>query len=290
MLRWLAEQGVNLLARTTGRLAPGEIRRLAGTTAALLAAQDFGRGRRRRDLFKTLRCIVEHAGVEALRTADDSVLAGGGGGMTCAHYAAQMGQLPMLQWIVEEAGVETLRVVDGNGATPVMRAAQGHRFRPTAHHLDVIKWIVSQLGLECLSVTANSGQTVVSYECGCGHLAAVEYIFDVLGGEALRVGDRRGDTPLQVLENREGSHRAQPALQAHLHRLLAISEEQPALISAHMRLALAKAIHSKLGAGSPLAEPVEQELVQTIGCESGLPERETNALAPGAAADSHPHG
>ena len=98
MLRWLAEQGVNLLVATSD-----------GWTAALYAAEH--------GQFDTLRCIVEHAGPEALRAATSR-------GATCAHYAAQKGQLPMLQWIVEAAGMATLSAASEHGGTRVMFALE----------------------------------------------------------------------------------------------------------------------------------------------------------------------
>ena len=48
---------------------------------------------------------------------------------------------------------------------------------------------------------------------------------------------------------------------AQFCRLLAVPDEQPALLAAHKRLALVKALQ---------IEVVEQELLQRIGCESGL--------------------
>jgi len=84
VLRWLAEQGVDLLAGDD---------RDDGWTATLDAAL-YGQ-------FECVRCVVEHAGVEVLRAVDSS-------GDTCAHHAADKGQLPMLQWVVDKAGTETL--------------------------------------------------------------------------------------------------------------------------------------------------------------------------------------
>ena len=88
-------------------------------------------------------------------------------------------------------------------------------------HLDAVKWIVSQLGSDCLSVTDLNGDTAILRVRNCGgQQAMVEYIFDVLGGEALRVA-ASGETQLQLLENRQGTDDAQPETLALL-RCLAI--------------------------------------------------------------------
>ena len=56
--------------------------------------------------------------------------------------------------------------------------------------------------------------------------------------------------------------RAQPGTLAHLRRLLAVPDEQPAQLCAEKRLALAKMMHPRLGGAGAAA--------QTIACESGL--------------------
>ena len=106
----------------------------------------------------------------------------------------------------------------------------------------------------------------------------VEYTFDVLGGAGLRVTSNDGGTPLLMLEADEGTDDAEPETLAHLRRLLAIPDEQPAQLCAHKRLALVTAIHTRIGAASPLAELVEPELLQIICRESGRrSKRETYA-------------
>ena len=220
---------------------------------------------------RVLRFIVGRAGVDVLRTVDRE-------GWTCTHIAnnaAQNEALPMLQWIVQEAGVETLSVANAHGVTPVMRAAQ-------YGHLDVVKWIVAQLGTDCLRVVSNTGKTAIFSACHGrmhghdeGQLAVLEYTFDVLGGAALRVADSNGITPLHVLMLMPAA-RGQTIL-AHLRRLLAVPDEQPALLCAAKRLALAKVMHARLGAGSAAAFATH-DVLQKITCESGLQsERETFA-------------
>jgi len=165
----------------------------------------------------------------------------------------------MLQWIEEQAGVEAIGAVDAGGGTPTMTAAQRGQ-------LDVVKWIASQLGPDCLRAADNGEGTSIFWACSSGQPAVAEYIFDVRGGEAL-----------QMLEYGQGTQRAQPDALAHLRRPLVIPDEQPTRLCAMKRLALAKAVHARLGANSPLAELSEREL-QKIGCLSGLRgERETCA-------------
>ena len=218
---------------------------------------------------------MQYAEVEALR-------AGGDGGQTCAHYAANNGNLPMLQWIVEVAGIETLRSAgdaDGDGRTPVMIAAREGR-------LDVVKWIVSRLGLDCLRTTSNRdgadiGETAVFYACVMGWPAVVEYIFDVLGGEALRVSDEDGETPLQVLEAYLGPFTAHFTVNhistvAQVNMLLTVPEKLPALVQAQRRLALAKATSPRLGAASAAAAG-DMEVLQKIMTEVGV-QRTAGAL------------
>ena len=83
-----------------------------------------------------------------------------------------------------------------------------------------------------------------------------------------------GQTILQLLEGWEGNPTAegtrQPEAMVHLRRLLAVPDDKLERLCALKRLALAQALHSRLGAASPLAELVERQLVQTIACESGL--------------------
>ena len=167
VLRWLAEQGVNLLA----------VQPHGGGTAALISAK-CGQ-------FEALRCVVEHAGPEALRAVAED-------GWTCAHYTASRGYLTMLQWIVAEAGIATLSATELR-ITPLTETAINGQ-------LDVLKWIVSQLGPDCLRATNHNRETAVFEACYNNHLAVVEYIFDVLDGAALRVADNYGETPLLLLE------------------------------------------------------------------------------------------
>ena len=51
---------------------------------------------------------------------------------------------------------------------------------------DVVKWIVSQLGPDFLRTANCNGWITVYGACHGGQPAVVEYIFDVVGGAALR--------------------------------------------------------------------------------------------------------
>ena len=94
---------------------------------------------------------------------------------------------------------------------------------------------------------------------------------------------RSGKEPLHDHGDREAGGRGGdlnvrwPATLSHLKRLLAIPDEQPALLCAAKRLALVKAMHTRLGAGSAAAFATH-DVLQKITCESGRrSELETHA-------------
>ena len=110
--------------------------------------------------------------------------------------------------------------------------------------------------------------------CVCirAHPAVVEYVFDVLGGEALPVTNNHSHTPLHDLESREGTAHAQPEMLPHLKALLDVPEELPALVTAQRRLALAKALQPRLGGAEQRWSPAtwtSHDVMQVIATESG---------------------
>jgi len=173
-------------------------------------------------------------------------------GAAAALIAAQYGRFETLSFIVEHAGPGALRMANSFGYT----CAHYSTYAAQNRQLPMLQWIVSQLGHNCLSSADNHGQTAVFSGCYEGHLAVVEYIFDVLGGAALRVADTDSDAPLRMLERYEGTEFAQLRM--------VVPHEQPARLCAMKRLELAKAVHARLGANSPLAELSEREL-QKLG-------------------------
>ena len=75
---------------------------------------------------------------------------------------------------------------------------------------------------------------------------------------------------LTQLRRYEGTQYETTEQLADLRTLLAIPDEAPSLLGAEKRLALSAGVHSRLGAASPLSALVEQQLLQTIACESRM--------------------
>jgi len=86
----------------------------------------------------------------------------------------------VLRWLAEQ-GVDMLAA-----AVPLILVDVAY-----AGHVDVLKWGVSQFGPDCLRATDNGGSTAVIYACHGGRSRQVV---------ALRVRNKAGDAPLQMLE------------------------------------------------------------------------------------------
>ena len=78
-------------------------------------------------------------------------------------YAAQEGQLEVLQYLVQEAD-GSLDLGACEGMTPLLSAAE-------AGHLDIIKFIVDKQGKTALMATTNDGATAFHYAAGEGLVA-----------------------------------------------------------------------------------------------------------------------
>jgi len=202
VLEWLAGEDVNLLTQQPD----------TGYSCALLAAEHGH--------FNCLKKIHELAGRELLRAAD-VLRASDLDGFTSAHWAVQNGRSDMLTWLVQVGGTQILKAADKTGATVVMEAASND-------HLNIVKWIVSQIGSDCLRTVDDDGETAVFDACGGDCQAVVEYIAETLGiDNALRVMNKAGLTPLNYLENLEGTEHAQPAMLTHLKKLLVVPDDLP---------------------------------------------------------------